>query len=43
MIKATRNDAVSNSAYMESRIDFGVRKSVRYGDSLLGDMKVILS
>lgn len=33
MIKATRNDAVSNSAYMESRIYFGVRKSVRYGDT----------
>lgn len=33
MIKTTRNDAVSNSAYMERRIYFGVRKSVRYEDT----------
>ena len=33
MIKTTRNDAVSNSVYMESRIYFGVRKNMRYGDT----------
>ena len=33
MIKATRNNKGNNFACKESRIYFGVRKGVRYGDT----------